>query len=407
MNLRFHLSLIASLTVACSSLPAQPAADTVLAATAQRIAHETIVVDTHIDLPFRLERKWEDITQPTAGDFDEPRARQGGLDAAFMSVYLPPEDEEHGTATDHAEALIDLVNRIASTWPDKFAVAVSSRDVRTNTARGLISLCMGMENAAPIAGRLENVRHFYDRGIRYITLCHTKDNHVCDSSGDTTHTWKGLSPFGRQLVAEMNRVGIMVDVSHISDDAFFQVVALSKAPVIASHSACRAFTPGFQRNMSDDMIRLLAANGGIIMVNFGSEFVNGRFSKWEDQRLTAIHSFMQERHTTYHDSLTQDFAKQWRTEHPPEYADVSEVAATIDHIARLVGVDHVGFGSDFEGLGDQLPSGLKDVSMYPNVIAELLKLGYSDGDVRKVCGENLLRVWDAVAKRADELREVR
>ncbi len=372
---------------------------------AVRLAHEFIIVDGHIDLPSRLHEKWEDIVDSTAGDFDYPRAVRGGLSAPFMAAYIPPEDEEKGTAFADGESLIDVIRRMAATWPDKFAVALSTHDVRTNSARGIISLCIGLENGAPLQGKLQNIEYFHARGVRYITLCHSKDNHICDSSGDTTHTWHGLSPFGRQVVAEMNRVGIMIDVSHISDDSFFQVVALSKAPVIASHSSCRSYTPTLLRNMTDDMIRAMGKNGGVIMVNFGSEFVNDRFSKWEQQRLEAVHAYLQEHHTTYRDSLTRQFARQWRQEHPPAYADVREVAANIDHIAKLIGVDHVGFGSDFEGLGDQLPTGLKDVSMYPNLIEQLLRMGYSDADVKKICGENLLRVWDeaeAIASREQQ-----
>ncbi len=397
----------ALLVVVSPALLSQPMSPDTVHQHAVRLAHECIIVDGHIDLPSRLLDHWENISDSTGGDFDYPRAVRGGLDAPFMAVYVPPEEEQKGTAYAYAESLIDLTRRMTSTWPDKFAVALSTRDVRANNARGVMSLCMGMENGAPIQGKLENVEYFHARGIRYITLCHTRDNHICDSSGDTTHTWHGLSPFGRTVVAEMNRVGIMIDVSHISDDSFFQVVELSKAPVIASHSSCRTFTPGFLRNMTDDMIRAMGKNGGVIMVNFGSEFVNDRFSKWEQQRLEAIHTFMQEHQTAYRDTLTRQFARQWRQEHPPAYADVHEVAANVDHIAKLIGVDHVGFGSDFEGLGDQLPTGLKDVSMYPNLIEELLRMGYSDSDVKKICGENLLRVWDeveAVASRQQQTR---
>jgi len=260
---------------------------------------------------------------------------------------------------------------------------------------------MGMENGAPIDGDLANVQYFFDRGIRYITLTHSKDNHICDSSYDPSRTWNGLSPFGQQLIAEMNRVGIMIDVSHISDSTFYQVMKLSNAPVIASHSSCRHYTPDWERNMSDDMIRLLAQNDGVIQINFGSTFVSGESNRsWYE---------IDEHHKQWmaQEGLNSDDpeAKAYLTNYRKEnflFVNVAQVADHIDHVVRIAGVDYVGFGSDYDGLGDTLPIGMKDVSQYPNLIAELLKRGYSDQDIEKICYKNVFRVWQKVIEIANE-----
>jgi membrane dipeptidase len=266
---------------------------------------------------------------------------------------------------------------------------------------------MGMENGAPIQGKIENVAHFYSRGIRYITLAHGKDNHIGDSSYDTTRTWHGLSPFGKQVVAEMNRVGIMVDVSHISDEAFFQVMEISKAPAIASHSSCRFFTPGFERNMSDEMIRLLAKNGGVIQINFGSSFLTDGYRQKELAARKLIEAHLATLSLTRADSAGKVYEQNYLRDHPLGYADVTDVVSHITHVVNLVGVDHVGFGSDFDGVGDELPTGLKDVSQYPNLIYQLLKAGYTVEEVRKISGGNLLRVWREVENTARQLQSLK
>jgi membrane dipeptidase len=255
-----------------------------------------------------------------------------------------------------------------------------------------------MENGAPIMDDLKNVQYWHDRGIRYITLTHSRDNQICDSSYDTTRTWNGLSPFGRQVVEEMNRVGIMVDVSHVSDSTFYQVVRMTRAPVIASHSSCRAFTPGFERNMSDDMIRALGRNGGVIMINFGSSFLDGEVQTHQEKQREKLQALLAEKNLKYSDEAAKPVIEQFRKENPGLYADVQKVADHVDHVVQLAGVDHVGFGSDFDGVGDSLPTGLKDVSQYPNLIAELLRRGYSEEDVEKICYKNAFRVWRAVEK---------
>lgn len=367
---------------------------------AARLAHEVIIVDTHVDLPYRLKGSLIDITRRTPdGHFDLVRAREGGLDAPFMSVYVSAESQDEGTAKSDAEALIDLVERIADTWPDQFVVAATPGEVRAATQAGEVALPMGMENGAPLE-TLADVAHFRARGISYVTLTHSRANQICDSSYADEPTWNGLSPYGREVVAELNRVGIMVDISHVSDAAFDQVIELSRAPVIASHSSCRHFTPGFERNLDDERIRRLAASGGVIQINFGSAFLTEAAQRQSEAAWAEIGEILKEKHLTWSSpGAEEEFERYWR-KHPAVKTSVTDVADHIDHVVGLVGIDHVGLGSDFDGV-DQVPVGLEDVSAYPNLIAELLRRGYSDDDIRKVCGENLLRVWQQVLDAAE------
>jgi len=391
------LTTVASIFV-ISCATTKPASEELLRLKAQTYSQEFILIDTHVDTPYRLREKMEDISQQTAeGNFDYPRAVQGGLNAPFMSIYVPAEYEGTGGAKLLADTLIDMVEKFSTDWPDKFVMAYSTSDVKKQFKTKNISLCLGMENGSPIEHDLKNLRHFYNRGIRYITLAHAKDNHISDSSYDTTHTSHGLSPFGKEVVLEMNRLGIMVDVSHITDEAFYGVMNISKAPVIASHSSCRFFTPGWERNMSDDMIRVLAMNDGVIMINFGSSFINGNYFKRDSTVRADAKKALKEMGIASSDPAAHTFVDHYEKEHPIGfYADVKEVADHIDHVIKLVGVDHVGLGSDFDGVGDSLPTGLKDVSQYPNLIYELLKRNYSKKDIEKICGLNLLRVWTKV-----------
>ena len=381
-----------------------PAPAETLEARAQRLAEETLIVDTHVDLPYRLFEEMEDISVRTEkGDFDYPRAKAGGLDAPFMSIYVPAALEDNG-AKEHAEKLIEMVEKFEADHPDKFAVARSRADVEAAFAAGKIALPMGMENGAPLEGDLANLEYFAERGIRYITLTHSQNNHISDSSYATEKKWQGLSPFGREVVAEMNRLGVMVDVSHISDDAFYQVMELSQAPVIASHSSCRKFTPGWERNMSDDMIRLLAEKGGVIQINFGSAFLTAEAQAQSTARWAAVRQFAEENGLARGDERVQAFVDEHRAANPTIYADLSDVVAHIDHVVEITGIDHVGLGSDFDGVGDSLPTGLKDASEMPNLIRALLEGGYSDDDLRKILSGNLMRVWKEVDEVAARLQ---
>lgn len=364
---------------------------------ANRIAQQNLIIDTHIDVPYRLHRDPADVSQATdGGEFDYPRARSGGLNAPFMSIYIPASVDEAGDAFSFAEQAIDLVTGITTAHPDKFAIATCAADVVAQQRQGLISLPMGMENGGPIEGKLANAAHFFERGIRYITLAHSKSNHISDSSYDDNEAWLGLSPFGQQLVGEMNRLGIMIDVSHITDQAFWQVLALSQTPVIASHSSLRHFTPGFHRNMTDAMVRAMAAKGGVIQINYGSAFLTKAARDWSDQRTAAALAFAEANGLESGDPQLTDFLDTYREDHPYPFATLDDVLDHIDRAVELAGIDAVGLGSDYDGVGDSLPTDLKDVASYPNLIDGLLKRGYSESDINKILGGNTLRVWREV-----------
>lgn len=364
---------------------------------ARELARDLLIVDTHIDVPYRLHKGWEDVSLATEdGDFDFPRAQAGGLDALFMSIYIPAEVDESGGAKAFADGLIDSVERVAREAPDKFAVATCSADVRSLKQAGLIAMPMGMENGGPIEGDFANLTHFRERGIRYVTLAHSKSNHISDSSYDLNEQWGGLSEFGKTLIPEMNRQGVMIDVSHISDRAFWQVLELTETPVIASHSSLRHFTPGFQRNMDDKMAVAMKENGGVIQITFGSGFVSAEARDWSNASQQAFLRFRAESGLEPGDPQLKSFFETYREENPYPYASVDTVLDHIDRAVELAGIDHVGIGSDFDGVGDTLPTGLKDVSGYPNLVAGLLDRGYSEEDVAKILGGNLMRVWQQV-----------
>jgi len=367
---------------------------------AMALAQKLIITDGHVDLPYRLKADDFEISEDKEillstedGDFDYNRAKEGGLDAPFMSIYIPARYQQTGGAKELADTLINMVESIATAYPDKFALARSPQDVEQNFKNGKISLPMGMENGAPIEENLDNVKYFHERGIRYITLTHSKDNQICDSSYDTTRTWNGLSPFGEEVVAEMNNVGIMIDVSHISDSTFYQVMELTKAPVIASHSSCRHFTPDFERNMGDEMIKKLGENDGVIQINFGSTFLDINSQKAREH----VREYYRENNLYSDDSAARAYREEYYKDHP-FFSNVVKVADHIDRVVELAGIDHVGLGSDFDGVGDSLPLGLKDVSMYPNLIEELLDRGYSEEDIAKICYKNVFRVWNKVGE---------
>ena len=314
-----------------------------------------------------------------------------------MSIYLPARfQDEKGESKKLADSLIYMVKSICEEHPDKFEVAYNADDLPRIFNQQKIALPMGMENGSGIEDDLSNILHFKKAGISYITLTHSKDNLICDSSYDTTGTWQGLSPFGKEVVLEMNKVGIMVDVSHISDKTFYQVMKLTQVPTIASHSSCRKFIPDFERNMSDDMIKKMGENGGVIMINFGSTFIDEQVRKDREMYRKKMTEYLKERDLTFTDEASKAHIEDFKKEHPAPFSDIKVVADHIDHVVKIAGVDHVGFGSDFDGVGDTLPTGLKDVGDFPNLIAELLRRGYKVEDIQKICSGNLLRVWKAV-----------
>jgi membrane dipeptidase len=401
-SLCFIIAVITILIIGCQG-QAKILTDAQMKKKAKELAHKYMIVDTHQDVPYRLQKNMEDISQRTEeGEFDYPRARQGGLDVVFMAVYVPAEYEEKGVARAFAEQIIGLTEGIVDEWPDKFVMAGSVAEVKEQFGDNKISIVMGMENGSPIEGNLDNLKYFYNRGIRYITLAHSKCNHICDSSYDEQRKWNGLSPFGAEVVSEMNRLGMLIDVSHVSDKTFYQVMELSKAPVAATHSSCRYFTPDWERNMDDEMIKLLAEKGGVIQITFGSMFVSEKINSKYANRKKDILGYIEA--NNLQGEARDEYFEKYAKENPLDDADISDVVANIDHVVKLVGIEHVGLGSDFDGVGGQLPVGLKDVSCYPNLIYELLKKGYTEVDIKKICSENFLRVWSDVERTARELQ---
>ena len=332
---------------------------------AQELAQETIIIDTHLDTPIQLYMQqskngfYEDITKASSLHFDFDRAVSGGLNVPFFVIFTPPSAEEKGTAFEMAKDLIQILEDIMNKHPSKFRLVKSPEEI-TNE-KGVMQVVYGMENGAPIENKLSNIKVFSDMGINYITLAHSKSNHISDSSYDSNKNWGGLSPFGRKVVAEMNKQGVMIDISHVSDAAFYEVLKLTKTPVIASHSSLRHFVPGFERNVSDDMLRELAKNEGVIQICFGSEFIAEK------------------------------------KKNPNLVVTVKDVADHIDRVKKLVGIDHVGIGSDYDGWRN-FPVGLEDTSTYPNLIKELLNRNYTKEEIEKIFGGNLLRVWREVKK---------
>jgi len=365
----------------------------------ENLGERFLVVDTHIDVPDRLRGQGDhpdDLSRRTKkGDFDAVRAREGGLDVAWMSIYVPAEYQRGDGAKAYADGLIDLVEAQARRHPQVFAIPRTADEAEEIAAAGKIALPMGMENGAGIEGDLRNLEHFYGRGVRYITLTHSEDNRIADSSysDPATRQWHGLSEFGRHVIAEMNRLGILVDLSHVSDEAFDQALAVTKAPAIASHSSCRRFTPGFERNLDDARILALAGKGGVIQINFGSAFLTPEANAWSTAAWKAEDDFVTRTNAKEGTAEIDDFRANYRKEHPIPRATLDDVVAHIDHVVKLAGIDHVGFGSDFDGVGDTLPVGLEDVSKYPALLQKLRDRGFSDEEIAKIAGGNLMRVW--------------
>ena len=286
---------------------------------------------------------------------DFPKLRAGGVDGAFFAIYIPA-DLEGEEALNHAESLLSYVEVTLAAHPDKAALATTAEQAYTNRDNGLFSVFLGLENGSPIGSSLELLDKFYYRGVRYMTLCHSRDNLICDSCASRVKRWHGLSPFGREVVAEMNRLGMLVDVSHVSDETFYDVLKYSSKPVVATHSCCRALAD-HPRNMTDDMIRALAEKGGVIQINFYPVFLDGSFH--EEDMHTAPR---------------------------PSY---KRIVDHIDHVVSLVGIEHGGIGADFDGI-DVAPEGLENISMMPKVFEEMRRRGYSENDIAKVASENFL-----------------
>lgn len=393
----------AALVASCSSSAQQKEQEK---PTGKELAQKFIIVDGHVDVPYRLKSEWEDISKEApGGNFDYPRAVEGGLNAPFMSIYIPVSYQKTGGAKAVADSLIDMVKGIANDHPDKFAVATSPKEIKQQFKDSLISLPMGMENGAPIGTDLSNVEYFYDRGIRYITLAHAKDNKISDSSYDKSEDrHNGLSDFGEKVVKEMNRLGMMVDVSHITDSAFYDVMDITEAPVVATHSSARHFTPGFERNMSDALIKRLAKNNGVMMINFGSTFVDSASRASAEGLRDTISKKIEEKGLDPESKEARELYNKLYEENF-KYSTVEKVADHIDYVVDLVGIDHVGLGSDYDGVGNTLPTGLKDVSTYPNLLDELLDRGYTEEEIKKICSANVFRVWNKVEEVAQQMQK--
>jgi membrane dipeptidase len=368
---------------------------------AQKLAQDAVIVDTHIDAPGVLRDHWADLGNAADKfEFDYTKARAGGLDVAFMSIYTSAKQDEDGSAYQVANEMIDSIEALAARHPDKFALLRSPGDVDKLREGNRVLLPLGMENGAPIGDDLSRLKFFFDRGVRYITLAHSAPNRISDSSYAIERKWHGLSPFGKQVVAEMNRLGIMVDVSHVSDEAARDAIAASKAPVIASHSAFRHFTPGFERNISDELAKAVAAGGGVVQIPFGTAFVNPEGAAATQAHFRAINEFNKRnaelKAAGKPEESREAFDKAWEEGHPPPPTKIDAVLDQVEYAVKLIGIDHVGIGSDFDGVDGELPDGLRTTADYPNFVAGLQARGFKDADIRKILGGNLLRAWTAI-----------
>ncbi len=384
------------LVIALSLIVAQSAIAAEATPAARKLAQDAIIVDTHIDAPTELMKQWVDLGVDQPREFDFPKARAGGLDVAFMSIYTSSGQDDDGSAWNIANRMIDAVDSLAFRHPEKFALLRSPREVEALRRLDLVLLPLGMENGAPIGNDIGKLKFFFERGVRYITLTHSANNRIADSSYAIEKKWNGLSPFGREVVAEMNRLGMMIDVSHLSDAAVAQSVELSRTPVVATHSALRHFTPGFERNLSDELAKTIAAKDGVIQIPFGNAFVDPKSAAKTQAYFVDYNEYLQQHAAGKTTQTVAEFDAAWDIANPPMPVKMEAVLDQIDYGVKLVGIDHIGIGSDFDGVGGALPEGLKTAADYPNLIAGLQARGYSDSDLRKILGGNLLRVWRAV-----------
>ncbi len=370
---------------------------------AAEIHKKALCLDSHTDTPLRFTRSDFDVSQrhdvkESRSCLDIPRMQEGGLDAVFLAAFISQgERTEEGNeqAIERVHQIIDSIHSVAQKNHETAGLAICPDDAYSLEKQGKRAFFIGIENGYGLGDQLDLIQEYYNKGVRYITLCHTKNNDICDSSTDTTE-WNGLSSFGEDVVREMNRLGIMVDVSHISDSSFYDVLQLSKVPVIASHSNARSLCNN-PRNLTDDMLRALSKNDGVIQVCLLSAYVKEPTPYPErDSALKAVRSKFGE-----WDSLTAEEQNQLRTEYyatadkyPVQKATVSDLVDHIDHIVEIAGIDHVGIGSDFDGGG-----GLEDcpdVSKMGLITLELVKRGYSEEEIIKIWGGNFMRVFGEV-----------
>lgn len=368
-----------------------------------KIHEKALTVDTHCDTPMLMIDDNFDVGEKHGAPesrVDFVRMKEGGLDAMFFAAFTSqrertPENTEKAYET--ANKMIDAVYNACSKYNNMAEVAVSSADAARIEKTGKRAIYIGMENGFPLGTDIHRVKEFYDRGVRYITLCHSSNNDICDSSTDKKGPeHDGLSRFGKKVVKEMNKLGMMVDVSHISDKSFFDVIKTSKAPVIASHSSVRAIAH-HNRNMTDEMIKALAAKGGVIQICLLDSYIKDsdtttvRYQKEKEMRQLFDKQMT--------DAERKELREQWRTlseKYPRELPTVSDCVDHIDYVKNLVGIDHVGIGSDFDGGGGL--ADCADVSQFPNITAEMIRRGYTEEEIMKVWGGNFFRVFREVEK---------
>lgn len=369
---------------------------------ADRLHREILTVDTHCDTPMRIVEDTFDLgIKHDDGCVDFPRMREGGLDAEFLAVYTaqgPRNDSAYNNIYNEALNILDAIHTNVEKNSSQAGIALTPDDAYRLKREGKIAAFIGVENGYPVGKDLSRIKELYNRGARYITLCHSSNNDICDSSTDPVGPENnGLSPFGREVVKEMNRLGMMVDVSHISDKSFFDVISESNAPVIASHSSCRALCSN-QRNLTDDMLKALRENGGVIQICILSNYIK---TPEPNPELDARIKELREKYGDV-SKLTDEQKKAYRDERREIYskyrklATVSDVVDHIDHVVQVIGVDHVGIGTDFDGGGGL--DGCKSVAEMKNITIELLRRGYSKADIEKIWGGNVMRVFSEVRK---------
>ena len=384
--------------------------DAALRARAERLHREAIVVDTHndvttpmIDDGFDLGMRGDNPNGKIKTHTDLRRMKAGGLDAEFFAIYVDKifvnkKPSEGGGAARRALDMISLVKEQTQRYQDVLEPATTVADIRRIARKGKIAALMGIEGGHAIEDSLHTLRMFHELGVRYMTLTHTNTNDWADSEADLNHPnikhHNGLTDFGRNVVREMNRLGMMVDISHVADKTFYDVIETTTAPIIASHSSCRNLA-NHTRNMSDDMLRALAKNGGVIMINFYDGFLDGRKAELAMQSRAKQEELTQQ----YPGDAKRVEAEmqKWREAHPMPKTPLSVLIDHFVHVIKVAGIDHVGIGSDFDGVPG-LPEGMEDISKLPNITLELMKRGYSDADIKKILGENLLRVMAQVER---------
>jgi membrane dipeptidase len=367
---------------------------------ALQIHRRAIVIDTHNDVTTPMTNDDYDLsgTPPTPYRTSIERMKKGGLTAEFFSLYVKPWYVEHGGAARRTLDMIDSVYRAIERHPRDLMLATSVADIRRAKRQGKVAALMGIEGGHAIEDSLPTLREFYRLGVRYMTLTWNNTNNWADAGrGEKKH--HGLSDFGKDVVREMNRLGMMVDVSHVSDETMSDALDVSKAPIIASHSSARALS-NVPRNIPDDLLKRIAKNGGVVQVNFYSEFVDektvGPQSDEREARLKAQQAAIDAKYKDDPERRGEESDK-LEAANPLPPLPISKLIDHIDHIVKVAGIDHVGIGADFDGAND-MPEGAQDVSMLPNITYELLKRGYSEQDIRKILGENLLRAFAEVER---------